>query len=734
MAQGRLNAIQTLTATIGFDVYTKAEADAKFATKESVYTKQETDDLLDGKADKATTLSGYGITDAYTKTESNSLLDAKADKSNTYTKTETNSLLDTKADKSTTLAGYGITDAYTKTQTDNLLSEKADADFVYTKSEIDTKIPNTVGSTTKPVYVNGGVVSACTYELNKTVPANAVFTDTTYTAGNGLNLSGTSFSAKAGTNVTVDGNGINVNGNGAVASANTGLINGGTAYTELRPTLDGTWVKNAQTTGVNLQKLEGGIEYLYAILSKQYDQLKKYINGNYYDYDTDTDSKYTKTVPAGAMPYASLNEVGGETVVWNQLVNHANIGASKEQNGITFTNNGDGSVTVSGTATGGNAALMILSPRTWQAHHYCLQGCPSGGSSTTYNLRLYGAGSNFYDTGDGVIWYHATALYKQCEIVIMEGTAINTPITFKPTFVDLTLLYGAGNEPTTVAEFQQMFPASYYSYNAGTLLSAGVTEVVSVGKNLCDGIACLGAINSGYAYIVNSAVITSPYTFGTTFQGALFHANVIAGKTYVVSSDLSTSINDNYFVGIYNSLAEATNRANCLEKLTAYAGSNTFTPTVSGVAVFMKAYNGGSVVSWTKVQLEVGTTATTYSPYQEHSYPIPASIQALEGYGWSAGTVYNYIDFEAKKFVQEVGSRAYASGDESDSTVVTDMTTTYYPLNPAVETDISAYLTDDNLIEVEPNGTLTFPNANGDDYRIPIPSSETYMVDLQGAI
>lgn len=35
---------------------------------------------LDGKADKATTLSGYGITDAYTKTETNEVLDTKADK------------------------------------------------------------------------------------------------------------------------------------------------------------------------------------------------------------------------------------------------------------------------------------------------------------------------------------------------------------------------------------------------------------------------------------------------------------------------------------------------------------------------------------------------------------------------------------------------------------------------------------------------------------------------------
>ena len=54
---------------------------------------------LADKADKATTLAGYGITDGATKTE----LNAKADKS----------ALAAKADKATTLAGYGITDAAT---------------------------------------------------------------------------------------------------------------------------------------------------------------------------------------------------------------------------------------------------------------------------------------------------------------------------------------------------------------------------------------------------------------------------------------------------------------------------------------------------------------------------------------------------------------------------------------------------------------------------------------------
>lgn len=39
-----------------------------------------------------------------------------------------------------------------------------------------------VGSATNPIYLNGGTATACTYSLNKTVPSDAVFTDTTYSS------------------------------------------------------------------------------------------------------------------------------------------------------------------------------------------------------------------------------------------------------------------------------------------------------------------------------------------------------------------------------------------------------------------------------------------------------------------------------------------------------------------------------------------------------------------------
>ena len=60
------------------------------------------------------------------------------------------------------------------------------------------KLSNTakIGDTNKPVYFTAnGVPAAISYTIEKSVPSNAAFTDTTYSQGTGILLSGTTFSA-----------------------------------------------------------------------------------------------------------------------------------------------------------------------------------------------------------------------------------------------------------------------------------------------------------------------------------------------------------------------------------------------------------------------------------------------------------------------------------------------------------------------------------------------------------
>lgn len=104
---------------------------------------------------------------------------------------------------------------------------------------------NKVPSSGSSEYVEPETVSwtLSNAELNQLgINLSALKGGNTYTAGNGLALNGTTFSAKAGTNVTVNANGISVTGNGTVASGNTGLIDGGKLYSEVRPSGNGNYV------------------------------------------------------------------------------------------------------------------------------------------------------------------------------------------------------------------------------------------------------------------------------------------------------------------------------------------------------------------------------------------------------------------------------------------------------------------------------------------------------------
>lgn len=49
-------------------------------------------------------------------------------------------------------------------------------------------------------------------------------------------------------------------------------------------------------------------------------------------------------------------------------------------------------------------------------------------------------------------------------------------------------------------------------------------------------------------------------------------------------------------------------------------------------------------------------TMPAYAPFHRNEYPIPEAIKALPGYGWSAGTAKNYVDYENKRYVQCVNS------------------------------------------------------------------------------
>lgn len=383
-------------------------------------------------------------------------------------------------------------------------------------------------------------------------------------------------------------------------------------------------------------------------LTRRVNALYSIGNGITHQFETDSETAYVKTIPTGAK-LMSVKSVGGRSIVWNQLCDTVldnfsdTVSAVYHEYGICkFTANvGDkiciysGGINGTYAANGAYVAGFIGSAYIEFFGKQIVQ-CTENGNCIIY-LRLRGGGNTYSN------------------------------VSVRPEFFNLTKMFGSGNEPNTVEEFEKIFPADYYPYNAGEIVSAGVTEVA------------------------------------------------------------------------------------------------------------------------------VGETA----------HLIPEAIKALPGYGWSAGTAKNYVDYENKKYVQCVGSvdlgtvqwvagdgervsfqtsqvkgqkltknytilpnflcskyltktqnevwgKTDVTGISADANAdgyvyINDMSYTdvdafkqamsgvilYYELAEPIVTDISSLIPDDFLrnIEVEAGGSITFKGGN-DNYRIPVPSEEEYVVKL----
>jgi hypothetical protein len=119
--------------------------------------------------------------------------------------------------------------------------------------------------------------------------------------------------------------------------------------------------------------------------------------------------------------------------------------------GVTFTNNGDGTYTVNGTASG--SGNIIFKIRTWtdiaSLENTKIVGCPAGGSNNTYFLYTvcYDSSSTWLkqydDKGQGVLVSNipSETAGMSTNIVVRKGVTANN-LTFKPMLTtDLNATY-----------------------------------------------------------------------------------------------------------------------------------------------------------------------------------------------------------------------------------------------------------------------------------------------------
>lgn len=98
------------------------------------------------------------------------------------------------------------------------------------------------------------------------------------------------------------------------------------------------------------------------------------------------------------------------------------------QNGVTCTNNGDGTYTLKGTASV-TTAFDLGSVKTINSTEYKITGCPKNGSVESYYARLQSA-LNVADVGNGAL-YKSNGTEVHYFILVDNGKTVND-LTFKP--------------------------------------------------------------------------------------------------------------------------------------------------------------------------------------------------------------------------------------------------------------------------------------------------------------
>lgn len=339
--------------------------------------------------------------------------------------------------------------------------------------------------------------------------------------------------------------------------------------------------------------------------------------------------------PTGSDGIAKIESIRGNTLVWNQLIQNGNFenttGWSPTRGTVSASSNVL-SYTITELSTSiGNRVQQNTGFNGIKTHKYYVSFyinlLRTGDASFAFVDSSYGIQTNSVKNNLVSGWNHFSNIFtNSIESTVgvalcfdATGYSVNEVVQFKQLFlIDLTLMFGAGNEPTTVAEFENLFPLPYYKYDTGSLLNFTADKIKTVGKNLVYKIIEGCNIESG-------GNISSP-----SADYSCAFARVIKGATYVITNGVNASslyafYEDDPVTGDYS-----------------YDGKRYVVDTISFTAP-ITGYVGFRIAkTYSTPQLEFGTTRTTYEPYTTNTIELPISDFFPTGMK-SAGEVYDEL-------------------------------------------------------------------------------------------
>lgn len=227
---------------------------------------------------------------------------------------------------------------------------------------------------------------------------------------------------------------------------------------------------------------------------------------------------------------ARIEAIKGNSVVWNQLYKpSASVIGTQVINGVTFSVYEDGTIEANGTAEGGTAYIGVMRYEGFlTSHKYLLVafGAPVGKWS---NQGLYFGGIGSLNTLSMI----GSEGYKifQPDVEGRSGLSLSAwagyslSCKFRPIFCDLTKMFGAGNEPTTIEEFYARKPmgVDLNAYNEGEVIHMDVQSIEPQGVNAWDEEWEVGTYNPDTGALQNSTTIIRSKNFINVFPNVSYY-------------------------------------------------------------------------------------------------------------------------------------------------------------------------------------------------------------------
>ena len=345
----------------------------------------------------------------------------------------------------------------TEEYVNSITDTKLDASATATSAE---KLTKNAGSTTQPIYFSNGVPVNTTYTLGASVPADAKFTDTTYTASDGI--------AITGTNIT----------NSGVRSIDTGSANG-TISVNIGGTSKEVAVKGLGTAAYTSKDSYAAATHSHAIADVT-------------DLQTALDNKQatissTNKLSADLLSEGTTNKLvsASEKSTWNAkqnaLVSGTNI---KTINNTSLLGSGNIELDISWGKIAGTLSNQTDLNNALNSKQSNLTVNPSSTNATLSSIGINGTNYSLSSSAGNIRF--AKDLKTHFTLGKYNGTLTN-PVTIptKDKTIEevLSLIYTADVEPTVIQPYiSGANITNGYSFEVGTTISPSYEFTFNAGN------------------------------------------------------------------------------------------------------------------------------------------------------------------------------------------------------------------------------------------------------------